>query len=360
MTEQDQTAENRSEIVFVYDAVDCNPNGNPLSAGDRPRIDPQTQQAIVTDVRLKRYLRDQLDDDGHGVYIRNVKKGDILDDVDEDDKDDQAERKHLLRDRIKNTEYEDYDSKEEYAQAIFGEFLENSADVRYFGATMSVDTDNDNIADALPDHFTGPVQFSPGKTLHAVNENENYDSLTSVIATKEDKEQGGFALDDHRIQYGLIAFHGLVDENGAEDTKLKEEDVRRLDTLCWRALKNQTVTRSKVGQEPRLYMRVEYADDSYHIGGLQRSLSLGEGSKPDDELRSIDDLELDITEVVERLDNHSDRIEEVRVTTSDVVKFRDGDETGDEELLHESLENAVGGDKVDMIDVYDEFQSRTE
>jgi CRISPR-associated protein Csh2 len=349
MTEQDQIVENRSEIVFAYDAVDCNPNGNPLSAGDRPRIDPQTQQAIVTDVRLKRYLRDQLDEDDHGVYIRNVK-----------DEGYQATREDLLKDRVKNVDYDDYDDDEEYADAVYDEFLDNSADVRYFGATMSVDTDDDNIADALPDHFTGPVQFSPGKTLHAVNENENYDSLTSVIATQEEKEQGGFGLDDHRIQYGLIAFHGLVDENGAADTKLKQKDVRRLDTLCWRALKNQTVTRSKVGQEPRLYMRVEYADDSYHIGGLQRSLSLGEGSKPDDELRSIDDLELDITEVVERLDEHSDRIEEVRVTASDVVEFRDGNETGDEGLLYGSIRDAVGDDKVDMIDVYDEFRSRTE
>jgi len=346
MTDEDtETVENRSEIVFVYDAVDCNPNGNPLSAGDRPRIDPQTQQAIVTDVRLKRYLRDQLDDDGLGVYIRNVK-----------DEGYQATREDLLKDRVKEVEYDDYDDDEEYADTVYDEFLNNSADVRYFGATMSVDTDDEEIANALPDHFTGPVQFSPGKTLHAVNENENYDSLTSVIATQEEKEQGGFGLDDHRIQYGLIAFHGLVDENGAEDTNLKEEDVRRLDTLCWRALKNQTVTRSKVGQEPRLYIRVEYADDSYHIGGLQRSLSLGEGSKPDDELRSIDDLELDITEVVERLGRHSDRIEKVRVAASDVVEFRNGDETGDKELLHDWLEKDTDVE-VEAIDVYEEFRA---
>jgi CRISPR-associated protein Csh2 len=341
MTEQDQTVENRSEIVFVYDAVDCNPNGNPLSGANRPRIDPQTQQAIVTDVRLKRYLRDQLDDDGHGVYIRNVKEDGYS-----------FTREELLEDRIKDIDTDDYDDDEELADAVFGEFLENSADVRYFGATMSVDTDDEEVAEALPDHFTGPVQFSPGKTLHAVNENENYNSLTSVIATQEEKEQGGFGLDDHRIQYGLIAFHGLVDENGAEDTNLSLEDVRRLDTLCWRALKNQTVTRSKVGQEPRLYMRVEYEDDSYHIGGLQRSLSLGKGSEPEDELRSIDDLELDVTKLVNRLESNSDRIEEVRVTASDVVEFRHGDETGGESLLYDALREA--GVEVDEIDVYDE------
>jgi len=351
MTEQDQTVENRSEIVFVYDAVDCNPNGNPLSGANRPRIDPQTQQAIVTDVRLKRYLRDQLDDDGHGVYIRNVKEDGYS-----------FTREELLEDRIKDIDTDDYndddDDDKELADAVFGEFLGNSADVRYFGATMSVDTDDEEVAEALPDHFTGPVQFSPGKTLHAVNENENYNSLTSVIATQEEKEQGGFGLDDHRIQYGLIAFHGLVDENGAEDTKLSPEDVRRLDTLCWRALKNQTVTRSKVGQEPRLYMRVEYTDDSYHIGGLQRSLSLGEGSEPEDELRSIDDLELDVTELVDRLESNSDRIEEVRVAASDVVEFRNGDETGYENeekgMLFKALEST--GVEVDKINVYKEYK----
>jgi CRISPR-associated protein Csh2 len=41
---------NRSEIVLLYDVEDANPNGNPLSANDRPRIDDDTQQAVVTDV----------------------------------------------------------------------------------------------------------------------------------------------------------------------------------------------------------------------------------------------------------------------------------------------------------------------
>ena len=67
MTDTTDTVQNRSEIVFLYDAVDANPNGNPLSGENRPRIDPVTNQAVVTDVRLKRYLRDQLEDDGHGV-----------------------------------------------------------------------------------------------------------------------------------------------------------------------------------------------------------------------------------------------------------------------------------------------------
>jgi CRISPR-associated protein Csh2 len=349
MPDTTDTVTNRSEIVFLYDAVDANPNGNPLSSANRPRIDPQTQQAIVTDVRLKRYLRDQLDDDGHGVYIRNVQE-----------EGEQYTREDLLEDRLKAVDPDDYDiddgeEADEFREAVFGEYLNESADVRYFGATMSVDTD-DVYAEHLPDHFTGPVQFSPGKSMHAVNENEEYDSLTSVIATQEGKEQGGFDLDDHRIQYGLIRFHGLVDEHGAEDTKLTDADVKRLDTLCWRALKNQTISRSKVGQEPRLYCRVEYDEESFHLGGLDRDLSLDdEESEADERLRNVRDLAVDVDAFVDRLDGASGQIESVRVVASDVIQFTHDGDLGGPNLLYAALREALGDDSVEVIDVYDEY-----
>jgi CRISPR-associated protein Csh2 len=349
MTETTHTVENRSEIVFLYDAVDANPNGNPLSGANRPRIDPQTQQAIVTDVRLKRYLRDQLDDDGHGVYIRNVQE-----------EGEQYTRSDLIEDRLKEIDPEEYDLEDEdeadqFREDVFGDFLDGSVDVRYFGATMSVDADN-TYAQHLPDHFTGPVQFSPGKSMHAVNENEEYDSLTSVIATQEGKEQGGFDLDDHRIQYGLIRFHGLVDEHGSEDTKLTHTDVKRLDTLCWRAIKNQTISRSKVGQEPRLYCRVEYADESFHLGGLDKDLELDDDmSKPNEKLRNVRDLVLTVDDFVGRLENASDRIERVRVVASDVLRMSYEGEVGGPDVLYNALSDALGHDSVEEVDVYDEY-----
>ena len=347
MSEHNSTASNRSEIVFAYDAVDANPNGNPLSGANRPRIDPQTDQAIVTDVRLKRYLRDQLQDDGHGVYIRNVKQ-----------EGEQATREALLEARLKDINLDDMD-EDKIEEAVFQQFLEHSADVRYFGATMSVDMDDErygDIADELPDHFTGPVQFSPGKSLHPVTENEEYNSLTSVIATGEGKEQGGFDLDDHRIQYAFIGFHGLVDEHGAEDTLLTDRDVRRLDTLCWRALKNQTISRSKVGQEPRFYLRVEYDGESFHLGGLDRDLELDdEHSKPDEELRTVRDVCIDVTSLVNRLDNASDRIDTVHVVASDVLDVSIDEEIGGQEFLYDALDDAV--DSVRVVDVYEDAKT---
>src|SRR6056297_4075925 len=148
MSDTADSVTNRSEIVFLYDAVDANPNGNPLSGANRPRIDPQTQEAIVTDVRLKRYLRDQLDDDGHGVYIRNVQQ-----------EGEQYTRLKLLEDRLKSIDPDEYDlddddEADQFREDVFGAYLDESADVRYFGATMSVDADNE-YAKHLPDHFTG-------------------------------------------------------------------------------------------------------------------------------------------------------------------------------------------------------------
>jgi len=351
--------QNRSEIVFLYDAVDANPNGNPMSGANRPRIDPETGEAIVTDVRLKRYLRDQLDDDGHGVYIRSVQS----------EQGNQYNREDLLADRLRELDPDEWDLddvgsdeslREELVDEVYGTFIQNSADVRYFGATMSVDMNGryEGFEDYLPDHFTGPVQFSPGKTIHEVNENEEYNSLTSVIATGEGKEQGGFDLDDHRIQYGLIRFHGVVDENGADDTRLTEADVERLDTLCWRSIKNQTLSRSKVGQEPRIYLRVEYDDESFHAGDLHLGLQLDEErSEPEEKLRTVEDVTLQIDGLIDQLSTHAERIDTVHVVASAPLAISHRGEGGNADLLYDSIRDAVEDNKVNVIDVYDEYEA---
>lgn len=332
---------NRSEILFVYDARDCNPNGNPIG-DNRPRRDPDTGQGIITDVRLKRYLRDQLHQDGFGIYVKKL--------------DGQSRtRTALVKDVLDGVD--DADDLEEITD-VGKEFLDAAADVRYFGATLSFEK-SDNKADeefreslnsAFPNHYQGPVQFLPSKSLNAVEENEEYDSLTSVISTGEENRQGGFDLDDKRIKYGIFPFWGLVDNNGAESTNLTEEDVTRLDTLCWRALKNQTTSRSKLGQQPRLYVRVEYEKDNFHIGGLQELIDLSDASA--DSLRSINDVVVDASTLVDALERRKSRIKTVHVVGDDRLTLELGDETirGDELGAH--LESQ--GHDVHQIDVIEE------
>lgn len=351
MVDNDYTpVTNRSEIVFAYDAVDANPNGNPLSASNRPRIDPETGEAIVTDVRFKRYLRDQLADDDHGVYITNPNektapsRDDLIEDVIEPD----------LTEALRENDPSDLDSD------IMNVVLDNAVDVRLFGATLSLEADSDiaeKINDALPNHFTGPVQFSPAKSLNApVEENENYNSLTSVISTGDGNEQGGFDLDDHRIKYALFPFHGIVNEHGAGDTRLRNADVERLDTLCWRAIKNQTTTRSKTGQEPRLYLRVEYAENSFHLGDLYADINLNdEASASPAEIRTVDDVTLDASTLVERLDAHVTQIDTIHVLASDRLDIQVGDETVYGEAFPTMLADRLGNDVIHAIDVYNEY-----
>ena len=339
------TVDNRSEIVFVTDAQDCNPNGNPLDE-NRPRKDPITNQAVVTDVRLKRYLRDQLDADGHGVFIK--KTGD-----------ESEVRARLALDVLGDvTDAEAVDEIED----IRDDFLEAATDVRYFGATLSFNADTDDeLLDAVADAFkggnyTGPVQFSPARSLNAVEENEESNTLTSVIATQDDKSTGGFDLDDNRLKYAIFPFHGLVDENGANDTKLTATDVERLDTLCWRAMKNQTISRSKVGQEPRLYVRVEYATDGYHVGGLHNGLDLDDDhSKPDAELRNVTDATLDATAFVDRLASASDHVETVHVAGNEYLDVSyDGEQDWTAAEFADLLD--AHGVPTSEIDVYRDFE----
>jgi len=349
--------ENRNEIVLLYDAVNANYNGNPLSPANKPRVDESTGAGVVTDVRFKRYLRDQLEEDGHPVYVRAAQTDDGH----------VSRRVDLLEDRLTEDvreQLEEYlGGTTEPDEDIGAALLDEAVDIRMFGATLSIEGNDSNddeyqrlgevAGDALPSHYEGPIQFSPAKSLNRpVQLNDSYNSLTSVIASSEEAEQGGFGLDDHRAKYALFPFYGVANENAATDTRLRAADVERLDHLCWRALKNQTITRSKVGQEPRLYLRVEYEKDSYHIGDLHHLIQLNEDeSAAPDQMENITDVTLDIGPLLDVLDDESDVIEAVHTNVDQLVTFTAGDDTvyrGTE--LYDHLEAAVGGEAVDVVD----------
>lgn len=332
----------RSEILFLTDAQDCNPNGNPMN-DNRPRRDPETGQAIITDVRLKRYLRDQLADDGYDIYVkkmggrsygRTTLAKDILGDI---------------------SDAEDLEDIED----VGASFLDGATDVRYFGATLSFNSSDEEeeeelrnaLAGAFPNNYQGPVQFLPARSLNEVEENNEYDSLTSVISTGDENRQGGFGLDDKRIVYGIFPFYGLVDGESAKDTRLSNRDVERLDTLCWRSIKNQATSRSKIGQAPRLYLRAEYEDEHYHVGDLQNLVTLDE-DRSADAPRSVTDVTVDVTALVEALHDESSRIDTLRVVGNrNLSLVCDGAEHSGDEIgslvQHEDYE-------VHEIDPYEE------
>ena len=336
---------NRSEILFITDARDCNPNGNPMG-DNRPRMDAETQQAMVTDVRLKRYLRAELLDDGHGVLIKTL-DGET------------ATRLELVLDQLSDvTEPSDVDKMDD----VFEQLTDLAVDFRMFGAMFSFkeNTDRDDMVEALNKHLKqnqqGPIHFQPARSFNVAQSNTGYDSLTSVIGTEEGKEQGGFDLDDYRIKFAVFPFYGRIDERVAEETNLRESDVKRLDTLCWHALKNQTSSRSKLGQEPRLYVRVEYAMDAFHIGDLQNMFVIDrDHSKPDEEMRSMRDITLDASEFVATVDGYADRIETVHLLADDRLTLTNNGAPEPASTLSEWV--AETGVNVHDIDVYEEHEA---
>lgn len=331
--------ENRSEIVFAYDAEDTNPNGNPLSANDKPRIDETTGKAVVTDVRLKRYLRDQLDDDGLGVYIRNPTKAD----------DDTVLDRDSLFTQITGL---DADALADTTGSEAADrFLTNATDVRYFGATASFSSDfQDSLGDGFPGQFIGPTQFSHARSLNTVVQKSESKQLSTVVSSGGDAEQGTFAT-DNRLQYAFIPFHGIVNETAADSTKLSQSDVERLDTLCWRALKNQTLTRSKMGHQPRLYLRVEYETDNFHIGTLDDGLELTQ-DLPDTDLRNIADVELGIDGLLGDLNEYAEHIASISVIADRHLTVSVDGETGGPDFLQDELASIVGEDAVTEVDPY--------
>ncbi len=299
---ENKIVENRSELVFLYDVKNANPNGDPDE--NRPRIDEETGRNIVTDVRLKRTIRD---------YLENFKNQAIW--VKEEVKEDGTRKT-----REEKLEEEKISSKEDAKK-----LLEKFIDLRLFGATIAGKKAEGGKKGENVFTWVGPVQFKLGISLHSVE--EELIRGTSVLPTKEQKAGGAFT-EMHILPYSLICFYGIINENGAKSTGLTEDDIKLLLEGMWNGTKN-LITRSKVGQVPRFLLRVIYKENNYHIGDLEQKIKLldSEGKEIDNngkegkEIRSISEVKLDITELLKILDRYKDKIEKIEYEVNEDVVF---------------------------------------
>lgn len=276
---------NRSEIVFLYDIKDANPNGDPLDE-NKPRIDEETGINIVTDVRLKRTIRDYLMNfKGEEIYIKEIRKDDGKLKTKEDRLDDL---------KIKKPE----------------DLLDSCIDIRLFGATSAIKKKTIT--------FTGPVQFRFGRSLHKVD-GPVFVKGTTVMPSKGAKGQGTFT-ETYILPYSLICFYGIINENAAEHTKLKKEDVNLLIEGMWNGTKN-LISRSKAGQIPRLLLKVNYKEGDYHIGDLDKMIKLSSSEKNDEQIRDISEITLDTRELIEVLNKNKDKIESIDLKVDDRVNI---------------------------------------
>ncbi len=306
---------NRHEILFLYDAKFVNPNGDPADE-NRPRIDEETETNLVTDVRLKRTIRDYIYDFlKKEIFIRQIAMADGVGIQD-------------AKERFKNF-LEPFKDKTKKLSEILEigrkEILQKCVDIRMFGAVIPVEAEKKKGALVL----VGPTQFRMGRSLHRVE--TKYIQGTGAFASKAGLAQQTFR-EEYVLPYSLIAFYGLVNENAARDTLMTDEDMDLLLEGMWMGTKN-LITRSKMGQTPHLILDVVYGEDSYHYGDLDRLVSL-KSELGDLEIRDPKDYQIEIGPLLNALGTVKGKIVKVRFAVSDFLTFvADGNVTSLEEGL---------------------------
>lgn len=213
---RDKTVTNRHDFVYFFDCQDGNPNGDP-DFDNTPRFDPETFQGLVSDVCLKRKIRDYVGllkgaEEGYKIFVSS---GIALEE--------QQEKPY----RELNIEPKTQDRhKISDARAWM---CSNFYDIRAFGAVMST-------TDFNCGQVRGPVQITFARSRSRVFSNEH--CITRVAYTKKEKAESTSASTEigrkHTIAYGFYRAHGFINPACAKLTKFNEDDL----SILWKALVN--------------------------------------------------------------------------------------------------------------------------
>lgn len=212
---------NRHDFVLLFDVKDGNPNGDP-DAGNLPRIDAETGRGLVTDVCLKRKVRNfvGLVKSEQPPYEIYVKEKAVLNKT--------HERAYIAigaEDLLKGEDKKRKggDKVDEARQWMCSNFF----DVRTFGAVMSTGVNCGQVR--------GPVQLTFARSIDPIVSSEHSITRMAVTTEKEAENQSG----DNRtmgrkftVPYGLYMAHGFISANLADQTGFNEDDL----TLLWQAL----------------------------------------------------------------------------------------------------------------------------
>ncbi len=285
----------RSEILFLYDITWGNPNGDPNDA-NKPRIDEETGLNIVTDVRLKRTIRDELIAKGYEVLVKDTITEDGF----------LADAKHRGIDFLPETAKAKASKKSEKDKLTqdeleaFKKNVKSCADIRMFGCVLPSDIKNASL------QYTGPVQFKMGTSLHPVK--LEFMKGTGAFAGSDEKNQKTFRQ-EYLLPYSLIRFYGLVNDRAAEVTELSEEDVALMLEAMWDGTKN-LITRTKAGQVPRVLIQIVYKTKDFYIGSLDKAIKYSyDGSG--EAIREIKDGELKLEKLKNILILNKEHLEKV-------------------------------------------------
>lgn len=219
------TLSRRHDFVLIFDVTNGNPNGDP-DAGNLPRLDPETNHGLVSDVSLKRKIRNYVElaragEAGHHIYVQ---EGAIL-----NERHRQAYAALRGEENAKAPKLNPKDPAE--ANALRDWMCANFFDVRTFGAVMSTGVNCGQVK--------GPVQMTFASSVEPILPVEI--SITRMAATNEaeqkkraEGEEGDSRTDNrtmgrkHIVPYGLYVAHGFISAKFAERTGFSEDDLALL------------------------------------------------------------------------------------------------------------------------------------
>lgn len=211
-----ENLKNRIDFVYIFDVQNGNPNGDP-DAANAPRVDAEDMHGIVTDVCLKRKVRN---------YVQTV--------VAEDDKNEFQEGYDIfvkdkavldaLVDKIYDYEsvkiIKDKDKKKEEAKNLL---CKNYFDIRTFGQVIATSGKQDQVR--------GPIQLTFARSVDEITPRPL--TITRCAVTKEEKKERTMGR-KNIVPYGLYVCYGFISANLAKQTDFSEKDL----ALFWDALKN--------------------------------------------------------------------------------------------------------------------------
>lgn len=321
---------NNSDFLFIYEAINCNPNGDP-DQENKPRMDYDTQRNLVTDVRLKRYIRDYLKNENQSVFV------DLESDakVTMKTKMDAMVSRLLADESSKNIVFQDQEdykndfdsiiSEKNDDESIFkalkkkknndlNQFIlmqlvkESFIDIRMFGSAFAIE--------GFKKALTGPIQINWGYSLNQV-ELVKSDSIVTIM----NEGESTFGK-DYRLYYSLLAFTGTINKNAAKTTKLKNEDLELFRKSLWEAIPSLP-TRSKLNQYPKLYLEIVYNDgfNNGYFGDVRDLINVSPKDGLDyKKVRKFSDLNVDLTALKNKLQN-SDVVKDVIFKKTDDIDY---------------------------------------
>ena len=292
----------KSEILFLYETSYNIPNGDPFTG--EQRYDEETKKILVSDVRIKRFIRTYLEDiEGEHIYVSEKTGAGKTD------------SKGVLTYIAQNEKWNPCQKTD------IAEIMKGLIDVRLFGGISTLTNEetkkikvNKNECTNGHVQFTGPVQFAAlNPSLNRVNLKMHQN--TSHFTSKGDKAQGAIATTT-LVPYSVVQIHGWINPTVAKSTDLKDDDLQKMFKALWYGTggEGSSFSRSKVGQDSLLLLIIDYKENFDKLYGVDRTIKLvpNEGLK-DEQIRSMDNYTLNFTKLKELAKN--DKIEKIRFYT---------------------------------------------